>query len=123
MAAGIGWGGGFCANSKINGIKELSGPQNYGHKKNWSAAGVEQILERVSQHFESNRERLKERSSRVNLARRCAVRLCWDHAGLSHDEVASLFGNAQQQFGGSDDSVNQDPRRSNSEGLKATNRS
>jgi hypothetical protein len=30
---------------------------------------------------------------------------------------------AQQQFGGSDDSANQDPRRSNSEGIKASNKS
>ena len=26
-----------------------------------------------------------------NLARRCAITLCWDHAGLSHDEIAALF--------------------------------
>ena len=28
---------------------------------------------------------------RNNLARRCAITLCWDHAGLSHDEIAVLF--------------------------------
>jgi hypothetical protein len=34
-------------------------PKNYGQKKNWSAVGAEEILERVSEHFESNLERLK----------------------------------------------------------------
>ena len=66
-------------------------PRNYGQKKNWSTFGAEQILERVSEHFESNPERLKERSSRNNLARRSAITQCWDHAGLSHDEIAALF--------------------------------
>ena len=47
-------------------------------------------LERVSEHFQSDLERLKERSIRNNLAR-CAITLCWDHAGLSHDEIAALF--------------------------------
>jgi hypothetical protein len=32
-----------------------------------------------------------ERSSRNNLARRCAITLCWDHAGLGHAEIAALF--------------------------------
>ena len=66
-------------------------PKNYGQKKNWLAVGAEQILERVSEHFQSDLERLKERSIRNNLARRCAITLCWDHAGLSHDEIAALF--------------------------------
>jgi hypothetical protein len=48
-------------------------------------------LSGVSEHFESNLERLKERSSRNNLARRCVITLCWDHAGLSHAEIAALF--------------------------------
>jgi hypothetical protein len=63
-------------------------PRNYVQKKNWSAFGAEQILERMSEHFESNPERLKERSSRNNLVRRCAMTLCWDHAGLSYAEIA-----------------------------------
>jgi hypothetical protein len=66
-------------------------PKNYGQKKNWSAVGAEQILERASEHFQSDLERVKERSIRNNLARRCAITLCWDHAGLSHDEIAALF--------------------------------
>ena len=66
-------------------------PKNYGQKKNWSAVGAEQILERVSEHFQFDLERLKERSIHNNLARRCAITLCWDHAGLSHDEIAALF--------------------------------
>jgi hypothetical protein len=52
-------------------------PKNDGQKKNWSAVGAEQILERVSEHSESNLERLKERSHRNNLARRCAITQCW----------------------------------------------
>jgi chromosomal replication initiation ATPase DnaA len=60
-------------------------------RKTGSAVGAEQILERVSEHFQSDLERLKERSVRNNLARRCAITLCWDHAGLSHDEIAVLF--------------------------------
>jgi hypothetical protein len=45
----------------------------------------------VSQHFQCDLERLKERSIRNNLAGRCAITLCWDHAGLSHNEIAALF--------------------------------
>jgi hypothetical protein len=56
-----------------------------------SAFGAERILERVSEHFQSDLETLKERGIRDNLARRCAITLCWDHAGLSHDEIAALF--------------------------------
>jgi hypothetical protein len=66
-------------------------PKNYGQKRNWSAVGAEQVLERVSEHFQSDLETLKERGIRNNLARRCAITLCWDHAGLSHDEIAALF--------------------------------
>jgi hypothetical protein len=70
--------------------QRIERPKNYGQKKNWSAVGAEQILERVSEHFQSDLERLKERSIRNNLARRCAITLFWDHAGLSHDEIAAL---------------------------------
>jgi len=49
------------------------------------------VLERVSEHFQSDLETLKKRGIRGNLARRCAITLCWDHAGLSHDEIATLF--------------------------------
>jgi len=66
-------------------------PKNYGQKRNWSAIGAEQILERVSEHFQCDFEGLKQRSMRNNLARRCAIALCWDHAELSHDEIAVLF--------------------------------
>jgi AraC-like DNA-binding protein len=52
---------------------------------------AEQVLERVSQHFQCDLESLKERGIRNNLARRCAITLCWDHAGLSHNEIAALF--------------------------------
>jgi hypothetical protein len=36
-------------------------------------------------------EALEERGIRNNLGRRCAITLSWDHAGLSHDEIAALF--------------------------------
>jgi hypothetical protein len=72
----------------------------------------------VSEHFQCDLETLKERGIRNNLGRRCAITLCWDHAGLSHDEIAALFRMPKQQFGGPDDSANQGPRRFNSEGLK-----
>jgi hypothetical protein len=45
----------------------------------------------VSEHVQSDFETLKERGIRNNLGRRCAITLCWDHAGLSHDEIAALF--------------------------------
>jgi chromosomal replication initiation ATPase DnaA len=85
-------GEGFLRKLKDQWNQRVERPRNYGQKKNWSTFGAEQILERVSEHFESNPERLKERSSRNNLARRCAMTLCWDHAGLSHAEIAALFG-------------------------------
>jgi hypothetical protein len=85
-------GEGFLRKLKDQWNQRVERPKNYGQKKSWSAVGAEQILERVSKHFQSDLERLKQRSIRNNLARRCAITLCWDHAGLSHDEIASLFG-------------------------------
>jgi hypothetical protein len=84
-------GEGFLRKLKDHWNQRAERPKNYGQKRNWSAVGAEQILERVSEHFQSDLERLKQRSIRNNLARRCAITLCWDHAGLSHDEIASLF--------------------------------
>ena len=75
----------FCANSKIIGIKESSGPKNHGQKRNWSAFGAEHVRVRVSKHFESDLQTLKERGKRNSLARRRASTLCRDHAGSSHD--------------------------------------
>ena len=83
-------GEGFLRKLKDHWNQRVERPKNYGQKENWSAVGAEQILKRVSEHFESNLESLKERSSRNNLARRC-IALCWDHAGLSHAEIAALF--------------------------------
>ncbi len=84
-------GEGFLRQLKDQWNQRVGRPKNYGQKKNWSSVGTEQILERVSEHFQSDLERLKERSIRNNLARRCATTLCWDHAGLSHEEIAALF--------------------------------
>jgi AraC-like DNA-binding protein len=53
---------------------------------------AQEILALVSEHFESNAERLKERGRRNFLARRCSITLCWDYAGLSHSKIATLFG-------------------------------
>ena len=92
MAAVVLGGEGFLRKLKDQWNQRVERPKNYGQKKNWSAVGAEQILERVSEHFQSDLERLKERSIRNNLARRCAMTLCWDHAGLSHDEIAAFFG-------------------------------
>jgi putative transposase len=85
-------GEGFLRKLKDQWNQRAERPKNYGKKKNWSAVGAEQILERVSEHFQSDLETLRERGIRSNLARRCAITLCWDHAGLSQDEIATLFG-------------------------------
>ena len=66
-------------------------PKNYGQKRNWSAFEAKLVLERVSEHFQSDLETLKKRGIRGNPARRCAITLCWDHAGSSHYEIATLF--------------------------------
>ena len=84
-------GEGFLRKLKDQWNQRVERPKNFGQKKNWSAVGAEQILERVSEHFQSEFERLKEGSIRNNLARRCAITLCWDYAGLSQDEIAALF--------------------------------
>jgi hypothetical protein len=100
----------------------LVATKNYGQKRSWSAVGAEQVLERVSEHFQFDLERLKQRSIRNNLA---AVR---DYALLGSRRIESrrncgVIWYSQQQFDGSDDSANRDPTRSNSEGLKASNKS
>jgi len=46
----------------------------------------------VSEHVQSDFETLKERGIRNNLGRRCAITLCWDHAGLSHDDNLLTIG-------------------------------
>src|SRR5690348_14733695 len=80
MAAGFGW------------RKVFAQTQGSLEQTSWSApVGAEEILERVGEHFESSAEALRERGTRNHLARRCAITLCWDHAGLSHKEIATLF--------------------------------
>jgi hypothetical protein len=44
---------------------------------------------------------------RNDVARQCAITLCWDYAGLSHSELANLFGYAQQRCGSPDNSTSQ----------------
>ena len=85
-------GEGFLRKLKDQWNQRAERPKNYGQKRNWSAVGAEQVLERVSEHFQSDLETLKERGIRNNLARWCAITLCWDQAGLSHDQIAALFG-------------------------------
>ncbi len=82
---------GFLRKLKDHWNQRAQRPKSYGQQRSWSAIGVEQILERVGQHFQSDPETLKKRGLRNNLARRCAITLCWDHAGLSHQEIAELF--------------------------------
>jgi hypothetical protein len=84
-------GEGFLRKLKDHWNQRVERPKNYGQKRNWSTVGAERVLELVSEHFQSDLETLKERGIRNNLARRCAITLCWDHAGLSHDEIAALF--------------------------------
>ena len=84
-------GEGFSRKLKDHWNQRVERPKNYGQKRKWSALGAEQVLARVSEHFQCDLERLKEGSIRNNLARRCAITLCWDHAGLSHNEIAALF--------------------------------
>jgi hypothetical protein len=74
----------------VNGIKESRGPRIVDKGKTGQLSEPTRSLG-VSEHFQSDLERFKERSIRSNLARRCAITLCWDHAGLSHDEIAALF--------------------------------
>jgi hypothetical protein len=58
MAAGIGWGG-ILRKLKDQWNRRVERTKNYG-EKNWSAVGAEQ-LKRVSEHFQSDLERLKKR--------------------------------------------------------------
>ena len=51
-----------------------------------------EILGLVSKHFKKDIERLKSGRERNDVARQCAITLCWDYAGLSHSELANLFG-------------------------------
>jgi hypothetical protein len=83
-------GEGFLRQLKDHWNQRVERPRNYGLKRVWSAVGAEEILKGVSEHFKCDLERLKERGIRNHLARRCAMTLCWDHAGLSHEEIAKL---------------------------------
>jgi hypothetical protein len=91
MAAGIGWGRIFAPQTQRPMESKSRAAQELRTEEKLVSVGAEQILERVSEHFQSNLERLKQRSIRDDLARRCAITLCWDHAGLSHAEIAALF--------------------------------
>jgi hypothetical protein len=84
-------GKGFFANPRIIGIKGVDPPKNYGQGRNWSASLGAEVLKRVREHFEFDAETLKERGTRNHLARRCAITLCSDYAGLSHSEIATMF--------------------------------
>jgi hypothetical protein len=74
-------GEGFLRKRNDRWTQRAERPKNYGQKGNWSAAGAEQILERVSEHFQSNLERLKQRSIRHNLAGSARLRC----AGITPD--------------------------------------
>jgi putative transposase len=83
---------GFYRKLKDHWNQKVDRPKNYAQKRNWSLSlGAEEILKRVSEHFKTNPEKLRERGTRGNVARRCAITLCWDYAGMSHGEIATLF--------------------------------
>jgi len=46
-------GGGFLRQLKDHRNQRVEWAKNYGQKRNWSAFGAEQVLERVSEHFQS----------------------------------------------------------------------
>src|ERR1700730_1365727 len=120
MAAGIGWG--RICQLKDHWNQRAERPKNYGQKRNWSAVGAEQVLERVSEHVQSDFETLKERGIRNNLGRRCAITLCWDHAALSHDEIAALFRMPSSNSVSQTIRRTKGPRCSNSERFKEPNK-
>jgi hypothetical protein len=86
-----GYAGGYCANSRIIGIKEWSVPGITDRRESGQRLDRSRSLRGVSERFECDYERLKERGIRNHLARRCAMTLCWGHLGLSHEEIAELF--------------------------------
>ena len=69
--------------------------------------------------FRSDLERLKERGIRNNLARRCAITLRWHR--IESRRNCDVIRLPSSNFGGSDNSVNQDPRRLKSTSLKVRN--
>jgi len=86
-------GEGFIRKLKDDWSQRTGRVRNYGQTRNWPASlGPEEIMKLVSEHFGSNPETLKERGARNHPARCCAITLCWDHAGMSHSEIAALFG-------------------------------
>jgi hypothetical protein len=44
-------GEGFLRQLKDRWNQRVERPKNYGQQRNWSAVGAEQVLERVSEHF------------------------------------------------------------------------
>jgi hypothetical protein len=66
---------GFLRQLKDHWNQRVERPKNDGLKRNWSAFGAEPVLERVSEHFQSDLETLKKRDIRGNLAKRCAITL------------------------------------------------
>jgi putative transposase len=70
-----------------------SKPEAYTQKRAWSAEqGAEGILQKVAKHFGIKTNGILDRGDRNNTARRCAMVLCWDSSGMSHREIANLFG-------------------------------
>jgi hypothetical protein len=123
LAEGAERGEGFLRKLKDQWNQRAERPKNYGQKRNWSAFEAKLVLERVSEHFQSDLETLKKRGIRGNPARRCAISALLGSRWVESLRNCDVIPYAQQQFGGSDDSANQDLRRSNSEGPKASNKS
>ena len=73
--------------------QKTSKPEVYTQKRAWSAElGVEGILKKVTKHFGIKTKEILDRGDRNNAARRFAMVLCWDLSGMSHREIANLFG-------------------------------
>src|ERR1700693_2377862 len=104
-------GEGFLRQPKDRWIQRAERPKNYGQKRIWSAVGVEQVLEQVSEHFQCDFETLKERGIRNNLGRRCAITLCWGSRWIESRRNCGVIPHAQQQFSGPVHSANQGPVR------------
>jgi putative transposase len=68
-------------------------PRMYGQQKVWSAAlSAEELLKKVSRYFGVKPAEILNSGIRKNAARRCAMVLGWDLCGMSHAQIAAMFG-------------------------------
>jgi putative transposase len=68
-------------------------PRVYGQQKIWSAAlRAEELIEKIGQYFRVKPAEILDRSLRKDAARHCAMVLCWDLCGMTHTQIAAMFG-------------------------------